>query len=251
MGAPRFELRHLTKCYGPRAAVSDLSLSVSGGEIVCFLGPNGAGKSTTITMLLGLKQPTSGDILINGVSTADAAIHGERRRIGYLAEQPVLYDQLTGREYLEFVCQIHGIRLDAARLRSLLERMDLAREGDSLMRTYSMGMRKKIAFLAALVHEPDILILDEPTGALDAAAARVAKDVMIESRARGHLVFFTTHVMEIAERMADRVAIIAQGRLIADGTLADIRARHGRAGGESLEDTFLRLTSTATSESLI
>lgn len=240
---PHIEIDHLTKSYGSHAAVRDLSLTLRPGELFCFLGPNGAGKSTTINTLMGLKSPTSGDIRINGVSVLSPEIHAVRRRIGYVPEQPVLYDFLTGREFLHFVGELYEV--DAADLRRIdpwLARFGLAAEADTLIRTYSMGMRKKIAFLAALVPDPEILVLDEPTGALDAASARAVKDVMLESRDAGKLVFFTTHVMEIAERFADRIAILDQGTLRAEGSMAELRARYGLYPSETLENIFLRLT---------
>ena len=244
VGGPRIEIAHVTKQYGDSKALDDLNLEVGPGELFCFLGPNGAGKTTTIHTVMGQKMVTSGDIRINGVSVTSSEIHLVRRKIGYLAEQPELYAHLTGREFLLFMAELYDV--DVSRLRWIdtqLDRFELGDDADVLLKYYSMGMRKKIALLAALLHEPDILLLDEPTGALDAASARLAKDFMIEARNSGKLVFFTTHVMEIAELLADRIGIIHRGRLVAEGTLADLCRRNGRGQGESLEDAFLRITS--------
>ena len=243
VSGPRIAIAHVTKQYGDSKALDDLTLDVGPGELFCFLGPNGAGKTTTIQTIMGQKTATSGDIRINGVSVTSSEIHLVRRKIGYLAEQPELYGHLTGREFLLFMAELYD--LDASRLRWIdiqLGRFELGDDADVLLKTYSMGMRKKIALLAALLHEPDILLLDEPTGALDAASARLAKDFMIEARNSGKLVFFTTHVMEIAELLADRIGIIHRGRLVAEGTVVDLCRRNGRGQGESLEDVFLRIT---------
>jgi ABC-2 type transport system ATP-binding protein len=240
---PRIEIDHLTKSYGDKVAVRDLSLTVRSGEVFCFLGPNGAGKTTTIHTIVGHKNPTAGDVRINGVHVGSPEIHEVRRAVGYMAEQPVLYDYLTGREFLLFIAELFGV--DASRrdwIDEQLERLELGGDADTLIKTYSLGMKKKIAFLAALVPDPDILLFDEPTGSLDAASARLVKDHMLEARDAGKLVFFTTHIMEIAERLADRLAVIHHGRLIAEGTLDDLRQQFGRTPGESLEDIFLRIT---------
>lgn len=243
MSSPRIEIVHVTKQYGDSKALDDLTLEVGPGELFCFLGPNGAGKTTTIQTVMGHKMVTSGDIRINGVSVTSSEIHRVRRKIGYLAEQPALYEHLTGREFLLFMAELYD--LDVSRLHWIdvqLDRFELGDDADVLVKCYSLGMRKKIALLAALLHEPDILLLDEPTGALDAASARLAKDFMIEARNSGKLVFFTTHVMEIAELLADRIGIIHHGRLVAEGTLVDLCHRNGAGQGESLEDVFLRIT---------
>ncbi len=241
--APRVQIDRLTKSYGDKVAVRELSLTVRSGEVFCFLGPNGAGKTTTIHTIVGHKNPTAGDVRINGVHVSSPEIHEVRRAVGYLAEQPVLYDYLTGREFLLFIAELYGV--DASRrdwINEQLERLELSGDADTLIKSYSLGMKKKIAFLAALVPDPDILLFDEPTGALDAASARLVKDRMLEARDAGKLVFFTTHIMEIAERLADRLAVIHHGRLITQGTLDDLRQQFGRTPGDSLEDIFLRIT---------
>ncbi len=243
---PHITLDGLTKRFGSITAVSDLSLSLEGGQIVGLLGPNGAGKTTTLHTIMGLKTPTSGDVRINRVSVQSPEIQSVRRRIGYVPEQPVLYDFLTGREFVQFIGQLYDAALDFDDwLTDNLDALEMGPDADRLIHTYSMGMRKKIAFLAAMVHRPNILIFDEPTGTLDAASARVVKDQMQTARDRGALVLFTTHVMEIAERLADRIAILNHGSLVADGPLGEIKRAHARPGSATLEEIFLRLTASS------
>ncbi len=242
---PQISVDALTKRFGSITAVSKLSLTLEAGQIVGLLGPNGAGKTTTLDTIMGLKAPTSGDVRINRVSVRSPEIASVRRSMGYLPEQPVLYDYLTGREFIQFLGQLYDPALDLdGRLTDDLDAVQMGQDADRLIRTYSMGMRKKIAFLAAMVHRPNILIFDEPTGALDAASARVVKDQMQWAREQGALVLFTTHVMEIAERLADRIAILNHGSLVADGTLQELKEAHARHGRETLEEIFLRLTAS-------
>jgi len=242
---PHISVDALTKSFGSITAVSELSLTLEAGQIVGLLGPNGAGKTTTLQTIMGLKTPTSGDVRINRVSVRSPEIASVRRSIGYLPEQPVLYDYLTGREFIQFLGQLYDAALDLdGWLTSNLDALQMGKDADRLIRTYSMGMRKKIAFLAAMVHRPNILIFDEPTGALDAASARVVKDQMQMAREQGALVLFTTHIMEIAERLADRIAILNHGSLVANGTLQELKEAHARHGRETLEEIFLRLTAS-------
>ena len=242
----QIEIVNMSKLYGDKPAVQRLRLTVEPGKIFCFLGRNGAGKSTTIHTIVGQKNPTDGDVRIGGVSVASANIHSVWKRLGYLAEQPTLHDHLTGREFLLFLAELYGV--DRSRIEWIEESLalfELGADADAMIRTYSLGMKKKIALLGALVHDPDFLVFDEPTGAMDAAGARIVKDLMVRARDDGKLVFFTTHIMEIAERLADRIAIIDHGRLIADGTLEELRNQFGRKSAEPLEDIFLRVTDNA------
>jgi ABC-2 type transport system ATP-binding protein len=237
------EIDNMSKSYGDTRAVQQLSLTIEPGQIFCFLGRNGAGKTTTIHTIVGQKNPTEGDVRIRGVSVASLGIHAEWKRLGYLAEQPTLHDHLTGREFLLFIAELYGVHKSRLEwIEKSLALFELGADADAMIRTYSLGMKKKIALLASLVHDPDIIVFDEPSGALDAAGARVAKDLMVRARDYGKLVFFTTHIMEIAENLADRIAIIHNGRLIADGGLEDLRDRFGTRWNESLEDLFLRIT---------
>ncbi|MFC1639559.1 ABC transporter ATP-binding protein [Gemmatimonadota bacterium] len=239
----RLEIDRMSKSYGDKPAVQNLSLTINAGEIFCFLGRNGAGKTTTIHTIVGQKNPTEGDVRIRGVSVSSPGIHAEWKRVGYLPEEPTLHDHLTGREFLLFLAELYGV--DESRLEWIeqsLALLELGADADAMIRTYSLGMKKKIAVLASLVHDPDIIVFDEPTGAMDAAGARVVKDIMVQARDDGKLVFFTTHIMEIAEKLADRIAIIDNGRLIADGSLEKLRDQFGKKRVEPLEDLFLRIT---------
>lgn len=239
------ELIHLHKTYGEKTAVRDLNLKIRPGLIHCFLGPNGAGKTTTIKTIMGLKNPTRGDILIKGVSHYSKEIHEIRRSIGYLPEETILYEHLTGREFLHFIGELYGMQRHLQdRIQAILEHFDLAADADKLIETYSLGMKKKTAIMATLLHEPDILIYDEPTGGLDAIAARKVKAILQDFRIRGKVVFFTTHIMELAERITERLAIIDKGNLCFDGTLAELRQDHGVRPDEPLEDIFVRLITT-------
>ncbi len=243
---PSIRIDRLTKAFDTVFAASELSMTVEAGQIFCFLGPNGAGKTTTINTIMGLRRPTDGDVFINCASLHSPDVESVRRRIGYLPEQPVLYDYLTGREFVQFIGQLYGIEGGLnVWLDERLAELQMSEDADRLIKGYSAGMKKKISFLTALVHRPDILIFDEPTGALDPLSARIVKDQMVAARDQGSLVFFTTHVMELAERLADRIAIIDHGRLVAEGTLSDLRIAHGRETGETLESLFLRLVSRA------
>ena len=239
------EFAGLEKVYGQTVAVADVTLTLVPGEVFCLLGPNGAGKTTTLGTLAGLVRPTGGDVRLHGVSVLSPEIHQARRALGYLPDVPDLYDYLTGREMLHFVAELYGLEGDiAARVDAWLARFEFGPEADRLTKTYSLGMRKKIALAAALIYDPSVLVLDEPTGSLDAASARVVKDLMLAARAEGRVVLFTTHVMEIAGQLADRVGIMAHGRLIAVGTIQELLAAHGWPG-DTLEQLFLRLTQSA------
>jgi ABC-2 type transport system ATP-binding protein len=242
---PRIEFVGLTKTFGDKTAVENLTLTVEPGQVFCLLGPNGAGKTTTLSTVVGLKRPTTGDVRVNGVSVHSPEIHEARRALGYVADVPDLYDYLTGREMLQFVAELYGVPGDVGALvDDWLSRFELQPDADKLTKTYSLGMRKKVAVAAALLYEPSLLVFDEPTGALDAASARVVKDLMVSAREQGRVVMFTTHVMEIAERLADRIAILHHGSLIADDPPGRLLADRGRPG-DTLEDVFLRLTSSA------
>lgn len=245
------EIDGLWKRYGDKVAVRDLTLTVAPGSLVCLLGPNGAGKTSTIHVLAGLKNPSAGDVRLLGTSVRSPGIHATRRRLGYLAEQPHLYDDLTGREFLEFVAELYEVDPAEADLDAWLARFDMSADADALIRTYSMGMRKKIAFLAAVLPRPDVLVLDEPTGGLDAVSARAVKDLMVEARDQGRTVLFTTHVMEIAERLADRVVILDHGTKLFDGSVQELTGgTNGRRPGRTLEEVFIRMTTERASDAV-
>jgi ABC-2 type transport system ATP-binding protein len=240
--SPIISANGLTKQFGKLVAVSDVSFQIEAGQVFGFLGPNGAGKTTTIRMLTGLVRPTSGSALVAGYDVSSEPLE-VKRRVGYLAETPYLYPKLSGREFLAFMGGLYRVpgavaRQRAARLLSLFE---LADKADDLVETYSHGMRQKLALGGALLHEPPVLFLDEPTSGLDPRSARLVKDLLVALVARGHTVFLSTHVLEIAEQLCHRVGIINQGRVIATGTLDELR-QQAQQEAYSLEDIFLQLT---------
>jgi ABC-2 type transport system ATP-binding protein len=239
---PCIEFDGVTKRYGEQAVVDDLTLTVTGGRIHCLLGPNGAGKTTTMHMLMGLRHPTSGDVRIDGVSVASPEVQAVRRRMGFLADQPDLYEDLTGREFLQFLAELYEMPEQVEAQANMIASLELRDDLNRPLAACSLGVRKKIALLGALVPAPAMLVLDEPTGALDAHAARAVKDLMRSMRDAGDLVLFSTHVMEMAQQLADTISIINAGRLVFSGSLADLRTGHGQRADESLEDIFLRVT---------
>ena len=238
------EFAKISKAYGETTAVQDLDLRVDDGELFVFLGPNGAGKTTTIKMCATLLQPTRGRISINGHDTVEQGLKA-RSLTGYLPENPFLYERLSGRQMVYFAGQMRA--MENARLQQRTEELfhllDLEEAADELIKTYSHGMRKKVAITAALVHDPQVLLFDEPTSGLDPRSARVVKDLLLGLRDRGATLFLSTHVLEIAEHMCDRVGIIQDGSLIAVGTMDELR--QDTQENASLEDIFLDLTGGA------
>ena len=245
MGQGMIQVRGLTKEYAGGEAVRGLTFEVGAGELFVFVGPNGAGKSSTIQMLTGLTPPTSGSATVAGRDIVRQPL-AAKRAIGYMAEQPFLYDKLTGREFLHFVADVYGVRRRdrEARASAMLRLFELHAAADHLIETYSQGMRQKTALASVLIHQPSVLFLDEPTNSLDPRSARVVKDVLRDICDRGATVFMTTHVLAVAEQMCDRVGVLDHGRLVAIGTLAELRDQIGLPGA-SLEDIFLHLTGTA------
>jgi ABC-2 type transport system ATP-binding protein len=235
------EFDALAKTYGAFDAVKPLSLTVKGGEVFGFLGPNGAGKTTTIRMMMGILAPSAGRVLIDGLDChTDAA--EVKRRVGYLPDSPIFYDYLRGREILQFVAEMHGFSRPDARERSarLLEELALDDVTEEFAVNYSMGMKKKLALACALIHEPKVLILDEPINGLDPRASRDVQERLLAAAARGTTIFVSTHLLDMAEKLCDRVGIIHRGVLVATGTLDEVRASASSDG--SLEDLFLKLT---------
>jgi ABC-2 type transport system ATP-binding protein len=234
---------NLTRYYASLAAVQDLSLTVEQGELFGFLGPNGAGKTTTIRMIVGLLRPTEGTVKVAGHDVQQEPL-AVKRAVGYLAQTPLLYERLTGREFLRFLGGLYGLSDEKikARTQHLMTLMELSDKADQLIESYSGGMRHKIGLCGALLHEPPVLVLDEPLAGLDPYSARRIKDLLRDLCQRGSTVFLSTHVLEVAERVCDRVGILDQGRLVAVGTIEALRA-HARSTAEStLEDLFLQLT---------
>jgi len=239
---PALQLRSLRKAFG-RPAVDGIDLTVRRGELYALLGPNGAGKTTTLRMVTGLLAPDAGQIEVLGIDLA-ANPAAAKQKMAYLPDDPMLYGKLKPTEYLEFVAGLWGITPEDAepRARRLLDWLDLSKHAHELTEGFSRGMKQKLALAGALIHEPQLLILDEPLTGLDAAAARQVKDLLVSHVNQGGTVILTTHILEVAERLAQRIGIIRQGRLIAEGTLAELRER---TLGGSLEDVFLQLTEQA------
>ena len=249
---PLIELRQLVKKYGEKAAVDDVSLDVYSGEIFGFLGPNGAGKTTTIKAIVGLLRPTSGTVRVAGYDVQMQPLEAKAAS-GYVPDQPNLYPKLTARELLRFVADLYGVAgvQVERRIEELLRLFDLTAAADDTVDSYSHGMRQKTSLASALIHDPKVLVLDEPTVGLDPKSARLIKDILRQLADRGATVFLSTHILEIAENMCDRIGIIHQGRLIAVGSMAELRALPERGmdgvgrGENRLEDIFLSLTGGA------
>src|SRR5438445_2820762 len=232
--------RGLTKCF-ERSAVDALDLTVYGGEFYALVGPNGAGKTTTLRMVVGLLRPDAGSIGIEGIDALSDPV-AAKQMTAWLSDEPMIYDKLTPYEYLEFVAGLWRIEATAAeaRARELIGWLGLEPHAHERCEGFSKGMRQKVALAGALVHAPRVIILDEPLTGLDAGSARQVKRVLRERVADGDTVIMTTHILEVAERMADRIGVIADGKLIAEGTLEELRLQTGRSD-TSLEDTFLAL----------
>ncbi|MYM34119.1 ATP-binding cassette domain-containing protein [Duganella sp. FT94W] len=241
------EFQGLSKVYGSFHAVKPLTLTVRRGEVFGFLGPNGAGKTTTIRMMMGILVPSGGQVLIDGLDchTEPAEV---KRRVGYLPDTPVFYDYLRGREILQFVGEMHGFsRAEAARRGArLLTEFGLEEAGEDYAVNYSLGMKKRLGLACALIHDPAVLILDEPINGLDPRASREVQERLLAAAARGVTIFVSTHLLDMAERLCDRVGIIHRGDLVATGTLEEIRADASATG--SLEDVFLKITGEAAEE---
>ncbi|WP_102126547.1 ABC transporter ATP-binding protein [Deinococcus planocerae] len=237
------DLRDLHKSFGGREAVSGVSLRVGPGELYALLGPNGAGKTTTIRMIAGLTLPDRGEALIHGFSVGRQPREA-KRLLAYLPDDPLLYGKLTPPEYLEFVAGLWGVEAGPAarRAEELLRWLGLWEHRAGRVEGFSRGMKQKLALAGALIHDPRLMLLDEPLTGLDAAAARQVKDALRDFVRGGGAVVLTTHILEVAERLADRIGIIAAGRLVAEGTPGELLARTGTA---SLEDAFLLLTGLA------
>ncbi|MDA4844858.1 ABC transporter ATP-binding protein [Hoeflea poritis] len=238
--APALSIAGLHKSFD-KPAVCGLDLSVAGGEFYALLGPNGAGKTTTLRMVAGLLPPDSGSISIYGIDALFNAVEA-KRVVAWVSDEPMIYDKLSPYEYLEFVAGLWSVdpRIAEARSAELLELLGLAPHAHERCGGFSKGMRQKVALAGALVHEPRLIILDEPLTGLDAGSARQVKSVLQERVAGGVTVIMTTHILEVAERMARRIGVIDRGRLIAEGTLEELRTRSGR-DGSNLEEIFLDL----------
>ena len=237
---PALEIRGLVKRFDKQTAVDGLDISISQGELHAILGPNGAGKTTTLRIVAGLLRPDAGSVRVMG---HDVLSHPEdaKRVLAFLPDDPLLYAKLRPMEYLEFVAGLWSLDPAIARSRAaeLLEWLGLA-DRTELIEGFSRGMRQKLALAGALIHEPRVMVLDEPLTGLDAAAARQVKNLLVERAKAGVCVILTTHILEIAERIAERISIIRRGRIVAQGTMAELRASAG--AGATLEDIFLEIT---------
>lgn len=240
---PLVEMHDLTKQYGTFSAVDELTLDIPGGCIFALLGPNGAGKTTTIKLLMGMLQPTAGTLHVCG---HDAFLDGvaAKQKIGYLPDQPAFYDFLRGREIIRFAGEMHGLpgHIIAERGQALAERLQINDALEEFAENYSCGMKKKLGLICALLHQPDLLVLDEPTNGLDPHGTQVLHVLMREAAAAGQTVLFSTHLLDQAERLADLLAVMQKGRIVARGTLQELRARFD--ADASLESLFFRLTAT-------
>ncbi len=242
------KLSNLYKSYGKVAAVNNLDLEIN-NEFFVFLGPNGAGKTTTIKMMTGLIQPTQGAIEIGGIDMLQDP-ENAKAKFGLVPEEPFLYEKLTGIEYIRFIATLHKVpqSLTESRMQQLFDIFNIQERVGDFIEDYSHGMKQKIAIVAALIHDPQVLILDEPTSGLDPKAVRNLKDLLKGWVEKGRTVFMSTHILEIAESMCDRIGIINKGELAALGTPAELRSQYANNG--TLEDLFLNLTDSAGSDSV-
>jgi ABC-2 type transport system ATP-binding protein len=234
-------IRDLVKTYSGFHAVDGLTVTVPQGCFFGFLGPNGAGKTTTIKMLMGLAKPDSGSMAVLGLALPEKS-YEVRKEIGLVPDDTLLFDYLNGLEYLEFIGRLYGLPKSLAKERGgeLLELFELAENNRKLIGEYSKGMRKRVAMAAALIHRPRLFLMDEPFEGVDAIGARLMKDILVEQVQHGATVFLTSHVLEVVERLCDRVAIINKGRIVVQGTMAELRQQVAE-GLSSLEDIFVNL----------
>jgi ABC-2 type transport system ATP-binding protein len=242
---PALEIRQLYKQFAGKVAVDGLDLSIAPGEFHALLGPNGAGKTTTLRIVAGLMKPDFGTVAILGRDIAAQPAEA-KRGLAFLPDDPLLYGKLYPLEYLEFVAGLWSIEPAEAQKRAdeLVSMLGLDDKRGERIDAFSRGMRQKLALAGALIHDPGVMILDEPLTGLDAGSARLVKDILIERARRGCAIVLTTHILEIAERLAERISIISRGRIIAQGTMAELRG--ASAQGATLEDIFLELTREGT-----
>jgi ABC-2 type transport system ATP-binding protein len=238
------EINELTKNYGRFVAVDHLTLAVPPGQIFALLGPNGAGKTTTIRMLMGILVPSSGSAMIDGLDCFRQRVE-VKRKVGYLPDEPVFYDFLRGQEIIRFSGEMHGLTNEEieTRTRPLIERLDLTDALDEFAVNYSKGMKKKLALVCAMLHDPALLILDEPTNGLDPFATRALHEIIRGKAAEGKTIFFSTHLLDQAEKLCTQIAIIAKARLVALGTLRELRMR--LSSDSSLEEIFFSVAGEA------
>jgi ABC-2 type transport system ATP-binding protein len=236
------ELRNIVKTYGPHTALHGLDLSVPAGQIFGFIGPNGAGKTTTIKIIGGIMAPTAGTVRIAGIDMARDPV-AAKQCIGFIPDRPYLYEKLTGMEFLQFTADVYGVAPDVFQEKAftLLEMFALADWGEELIESYSHGMKQRLIMCAALLHDPEVLVVDEPMVGLDPVAIRMVKNLFRELAAKGIAVFMSTHTLAVAEDICDRIGIIHRGRLIAEGSLDELR-QDIAGGAPNLEAVFINLT---------
>jgi ABC-2 type transport system ATP-binding protein len=238
------KLTGVSKRYGDVTAVDYLDLDVNRGEILGLLGPNGSGKSTTLKMILGLVKPDSGSVNVLGINVGDDPI-AVKRKVGYVPESPRIYEFLTGLEFLDFTGDVYGMQLEEKkkRVEEFLKALDLeGREGD-MISSYSEGMKQKVVIISAIMHRPELLLLDEPLSGLDPRSARIVKDLLHEMASQGVTTIMSTHILEIAQAMCDRIVIMYNGKMSASGTMEELRQK-AKMPDSGLEDIFLKLTGT-------
>jgi ABC-2 type transport system ATP-binding protein len=246
--APVVSIKNLTKAYDTQIVLDDISLEINAGEVIGYIGPNGAGKSTTIKILTGIIPDFEGDVRVLGFDVRKEAME-VKRRIGYIPENAALYDTLTPLEYLHFVGQLYKMNRGHVekKTKKLLEIFELGAHADERMVTFSKGMRQKVLLIAGLLHNPSVIFLDEPLTGLDANAVILVKEILIQLKKNGKTIFYSSHIMDVVEKISDRIMIINKGELIANGTFADLNAR---AKSGSLEQLFTELTGNTEHESV-
>ena len=246
-------VERIAKNYGNAWALNDVNTRIEKGEVRGLLGPNGSGKSTLMKILLGLVHPDNGLVTVEGIDPSIDPI-SVRQIVGYVPETPRLYDFLSGIEYLDFVADLHGLPTETKkrRISEYLVAFDLKDQGNDIISGYSLGMKQKIAISAALIHKPKVLILDEALNGLDPRTAKIVKDTIIKLASDGVTVLFSTHVLEIAEAMCQRITIIDKGRILAEGSMSELRALSAKSGGgNNLENIFLSLTGSSDVRSIV
>jgi ABC-2 type transport system ATP-binding protein len=241
---PALRLESVYKSYGDIKAVRGIELTLDKGEILGLLGPNGSGKSTTMKMVLGILKPDSGEVFVFGEKLSTAPVE-LKKKLGYVPETPQLYEFLTGLEYIDFVAEMYGVppAERKERVSHFMDGLQLSGHENELISGYSQGMKQKVAIISALVHKPKVLVLDEALNGLDPRSARLVKDLVKELAAEGVSILFSTHVLEIAQSLCDKVAIMYQGTILAEGTVAELRQKAGLPGS-TLEEVFLKMTGT-------
>jgi len=241
----------VVKSYGDRRALNNVSFSVADGEILGLLGPNGSGKSTLMKIIVGVLKPDSGTVQVLGNDSAHDSI-AVKRLVGFVPESPRLYEFLTGTEYLDFIADIHGLSAPekAQRIPDFVKAFDLEGRENELINGYSQGMKQKMAIIAGLLHKPRVLVLDEPLNGLDPRSARIVKDLVHKLKNEGICSIFSTHVLEIAEAICDRIVILREGQVLTQGPAEELKKQAGEPGS-SLEEVFLKLTGTADTKEIV